>query len=128
MALSSKAPVHLRIGRLFLYAVIGFFLIILAVQLPIDTDQLVRWTGLVGGTAVLFWNLVKRAEPSDRTRQFWLLFSVLLAIHCVALVLVMTRLPQFKPIWLIAMIAEYPLLMSARNMIIARSKIVRERP
>lgn len=77
-----------------------------------------RWGGLTAFTLVLFGLFVGDSEKFLRKRRFWLVTTVLLAGHLAAFIVVLTHVQQWKLMWFMVMVIEYPILLFSRNIFV----------
>ena len=117
---SSQRAAHLRsrVRDYVLYIAIAVAvgaLAILIARTSITQDALTRWGGLAINTAVLYGYFISDSRRFFRKWQFWGLTALLLAVHLTAFAIVLTHVEEWKLMWFMVMILEYPLLVYARS-------------
>ena len=78
-------------------------------------DAFIRWGGLAGFTLGLFALFVSDSEKFLRRRRFWMVTAILLAGHLAAFEVVLTHVEEWKLMWFMVMVVEYPLFLFLRD-------------
>ena len=71
-------------------------------------DAFIRWDGLAGFTLGLFGFFLGESEKLLRQWRFWVVTLILLAAHLVAFTIVLTHIEEWKLMWFMVMVIEYP--------------------
>jgi hypothetical protein len=87
----------------------------LGVEIWLGRDAFIRWGGLAGFTAGLFGYFVNESRQYLRDRPFWQLTAVLLVVHLAAFVILLTHVGEWKLMWFIVMVVEYPVFINLRS-------------
>lgn len=72
-------------------------------------DAFIRWGGLTGFTLGLFALFVSESEKFLRKSRFWVMTAILLAVHLAVFGMILTRVEEWKLMWFMVMVLEYPL-------------------
>lgn len=106
-----------RVRDYVLYIAIAFAFLgaVFVVEGKWGHEAFIRWGGLTGFTAGLFGFFVKESREYFRERRFWMLTAVLLAVHLTAFAIVLTHVEEWKLMWFMVMIVEYPVFVFFRN-------------
>src|ERR1035441_609414 len=116
-----RATRNLRGRDYFLLILLGtiiflvFLKIAFAVQNKWGHDAFIRWDGLAGFTLGLFGLFVAESEKFLRKRRFWVLTAVLLVVHLAAFAIVLTHAAEWKLMWFMVMVLEYPVFVLFRS-------------
>jgi hypothetical protein len=116
-----RATRNLRGRDYFLLILLGtiiflvFLKIAFAVQNKWGHDAFIRWDGLAGFTLGLFGLFVADSEKFLRKWRFWVLTAVLLVVHLTAFAIVLTYAAEWKLMWFMVMVLEYPVFVFFRS-------------
>ncbi|MHB1938323.1 MAG: hypothetical protein ACYCOR_17315 [Acidobacteriaceae bacterium] len=77
-------------------------------------DAFIRWGGLTVNTLGLFGFFVSESLQFLRKRRFWVLTAVLLAVHLAIFAIVLTHVEEWKLLWFMVIIIEYPFFVFLR--------------
>lgn len=123
--MTSTAPMtsrsHHRVRNFLLLVFVGvlvafaFLGIVFAVEDRWGHDAFIRWGGLAGFTLGLFGLFVGDSEKLLRRWRFWAVTVVLLAVHLAAFAIVLTRVEEWRLMWFMVMVVEYPLFLFVRD-------------
>lgn len=73
-----------------------------------------RWFGLCFWTGFLVWITCRQYRPNLRHVKFWVAFSVLLAIHLTAFIVVLRTYPEWRVAWFpLVAVVEVPCMAAA---------------
>jgi hypothetical protein len=89
-----------RIGDLVVYILIGLTvvgLLIWTANYNTAPDSLVKWGGLTGNTALLFWWVVKQYR--EHKRLFWWTIAVLFLVHTVSFYVILRKVEHWRMAW-----------------------------
>jgi len=78
-------------AALLFYAAVG----------PFPWMPSVRWWGLAGTTALVFWAVVKQFRHHWHQLSFWVEVAGLLAIHLSAYTALLLRVPEWRLLWFV---------------------------
>lgn len=82
-------------------------------------NAFVKWIGFMTVTSMLSWIVYTRAEDHLRqSRYFGRVNVALLAVHCMAWLVVLFLVSQWKFIWFVPMLLEIALLLPARRALV----------
>ena len=68
---------------------------------PLPWVPSIRWWSLAGTTAVVFWVAVKQYRRHWHRPSFWLKVSGLLALHLLAYVVILIKVPEWRLLWFV---------------------------
>jgi apolipoprotein N-acyltransferase len=120
MNLAAQAANHRlrsRVRDYVLYVAIAFTFLgaVFVVEGKWGHEAFIRWGGLTGFTAALFGYFAQESRQYFRERRFWMLTAALLAVHLAAFAIVLTHVEEWKLMWFMVMVFEYPVLLYARS-------------
>jgi hypothetical protein len=105
--------------RKFVFSVfVGLAVVAIAAvlgYLHISHDTFVKWGGLGIGTAVLFWNFIVYSKSFVRRWSFWTMIVGLLLAHLAIFIVVLLNISEWKFIWFMVMLFEFPIFVFLRN-------------
>ena len=106
-----------RVRDYVLYVLIAFAFLgtVFVVEGRWGHDAFIRWGGLAGSTSVLFGYFISESRDFFRERRFWILTALLLAGHLTAFFLVLTHVEEWKLMWFMVMVFEYPAFAYCRS-------------
>lgn len=100
---------------LYVAITFGFALVVFLIENTWGHEALIRWGGLTGFTSMLFGYFITSSRRFLRQWPFWVLTLALLGVHVAAFVAVLVRINEWKLMWFVGMVFEYPVLISLRN-------------
>lgn len=120
MSSAAQSANHRLRGRVrdyVLYVAIAFAFLgaVFVVEGKWGHEAFIRWGGLTGFTAALFAFFVKENREYFRERRFWMLTAALLVVHLTAFAIVLTHVEEWKLMWFMVMVFEYPVFLYARS-------------
>lgn len=74
-----------------------------------------RWGGFAGFTLILFAYFVNASRRFIRTRRFWVVTAILLALHSAVFAAVLIHVQEWKAVWFMVMIFEFPVFLYIRD-------------
>jgi len=77
-------------------------------------DAFIRWGGLTGFTLGLFALFIADSEKFLGKIRFWVMTATLLAIHLTLFGILLTHVPEWKLMWFMVMVLEYPVFLFFR--------------
>jgi hypothetical protein len=106
-----------RIRDYALYTVIAFAFVGMAfvIQGKWGHEAFIRWGGLAGFTSGLFGYFINESRQYLRSQTFWVLIALLLIVHLVAFVILLVYMEEWRLMWFMVMILEYPGFIYSRN-------------
>jgi hypothetical protein len=107
-----------RVRDFVLYIAIGFAFVgvlIVVAQKGVSHDAYIRWGGLALNTAILFGYFIADSRQFFRRWQFWALTAVLLSVHLAGFIVVLTHVAEWKLLWFLVIIFEFPVLVFFRS-------------
>jgi len=106
-----------RIRDYVLYVAIAFAFLaaVFAVEGKWGHEAYIRWGGLIGFTSVLFGGFISESGQFFRRWQFWAVTALLLAVHLTAFAIVLTHVEEWKLMWFMVMVFEFPVLTFFRD-------------
>lgn len=120
-AAQGTARVGNRVRNFLLYALFavviafGGLKITFTVEDTWGHDAFIRWGGLAAFTLGLFALFVGDSEKLLRKWRFWVVTAILLAVHLAAFAIVLTYVQEWKLMWFMVMVVEYPLFLLIRG-------------
>ena len=78
-------------------------------------DAFIRWGGLAAFTLGMFGLFIGDSEKFLRRWRFWGIILILLAGHLAAFAIVLTHVDEWKLMWFMVMVVEYPLFLFVRD-------------
>ena len=117
---SLKSLSHRRAKDYVLYVVIATLIIGAAFAMlnaGLTWDSFVKWVGLSVATATIGWYFIADSRTLWGTKSFWALTVVYLSVHCLAWIVVLLQVQQWKFIWFAPMIVEVALLLGLRSLL-----------
>jgi hypothetical protein len=116
-----RATRDFRARDYFLFILLGALIFFVGLKITfvvVDKwghDAYVRWDGLACYTLGLFGFFVCDSVKFLRKWRFWVLTAVLLVVHLAAFAIVLAHAAEWKMIWFMVMVLEYPVLVFFRN-------------
>ena len=107
-----------RVRDFVLYIAIGLAFVgvlIVVAQMGVSQDVYIRWGGLALNTAILFGYFIADSRQFFRRWQFWALTAVLLSVHLAGFIVVLTHVAEWKLLWFMVILFEFPVLVFFRN-------------
>jgi hypothetical protein len=113
----SSRRIRNRVRDYVLYVAIAFAFLaaVFAVESKWGHEAFIRWGGLIGFTSVLFGGFISESGQFLRRWQFWAVTALLLAVHLTAFAIVLTQVGEWKLMWFMVMVFEYPVLIFLRD-------------
>ena len=91
-----------RIWDLVVYILIGLTvvgLLIWSANYNVSPDSLVKWGGLTGNTALLFWWIVKQNREHWYNRVFWWTVAALFLVHTGSFYMILRNVEHWRMAW-----------------------------
>ncbi|HVA63156.1 MAG TPA: hypothetical protein VNF74_05480 [Terriglobales bacterium] len=92
-------------------------LVIIAVMMATGfewgADVIIKWDGLAGYSALLFWALLAGEREQKRTAAFWGFVFLFALAHTAGWVLLLRAIPEWKILWFCVVFAEVPVFEAA---------------
>ncbi|HEV2134550.1 MAG TPA: hypothetical protein VGR47_09805 [Terracidiphilus sp.] len=132
--MTSQAPraarIRSRVRDYVVYILIAFAFLgmVFLIEGRWGHDAFIRWGGLAGFTAVLFGYFITDSRQYFRERRFWILTAVLLSVHLTVFAFVLTHVEEWKLMWFMVMLFEYPVFVYLRTVLPYPQKSCREAP
>lgn len=107
-----------RVRDFVLYIAIGLAFVgvlIVVAQMGVSQDVYIRWGGLALNTAILFGYFIADSRQFFRRWRFWALTAVLLSVHLAGFIVVLTHVAEWKLLWFMVILFEFPVLVFFRN-------------
>ena len=95
--------------------------VVFVVQDKWGHDAFIRWDGLAGFTLGLFGLFVCDSAKFLRKWRFWVLVTLLLAVHLSGFAVVLTHVEEWRLPWFMVMVIEAPLFYFLRNKFVSAS-------
>jgi hypothetical protein len=95
-----------------LFAVFGIFILL---RLKVGHEMYIRWGGLLLTVIVVFGLLALRSKESHRTRSFWILIAIFVALNLVVFGLILASVSEWKLPWFGIMLIEVPIFIMLRD-------------
>lgn len=113
-----RKHVRSRIRDFVLYVLIALTLAALAIasaQFGVSHDAFIKWGGLAFMTALLFGYFISESPQYLREHRFWRLLVISLAVHLAVFAIILSLIREWKLMWFLIMIIEYPPLVLFRD-------------
>ena len=97
-----------RIRDLVVYILIAFAfvgLLIWIANFNVSPDSLVKWGGLTGNTAILFWWVVKQYREHWHKGAFWWTIAGLFLIHTTCFYVILRNVGHWRLAWYLLIFA-----------------------
>lgn len=119
---AKRAPrIRDRVRNSLLYALLSVLIAFAGLEITFGVedkwghDAFIRWGGLAGFTLGLFALFVRDSETFFGTWRFWVVTAVLLAGHLAAFAVILTHVEEWKLMWFMVMVIEYPVFLFLRT-------------
>ena len=110
-----------RVKAFLLYALVSIVIVFAGLKITFAVegkwghDAFIRWGGLAAFTIGLFGLFMGDSEKFLRKWRFWGVTSILLTGHLAVFAIVLTHVEEWKLMWFMVMVVEYPLFLFLRD-------------
>jgi hypothetical protein len=110
-----------RLRKYLLYGVLSILIAVGGIKITFvvvdqwGDDAFIRWVGLTVFSLGLFGFFLGNSEKFLRKGRFWVVTAILLTGHLTAFVIILTHIEEWKLMWFMVMVIEYPLFTFFRD-------------